>query len=64
MFIGAICISKGLLFLTTLTLSWLVQRPYNIGMAALAAIFVTQSNDFALGYPIGEEPRALQQQIM
>lgn len=53
-FLGAIFISKASLFLVVLVFTLVVHRPVNIGLAGLAGIFVTQSNDFALGYPIGK----------
>ena len=31
----------------------LISRPVNLGRAGLFAIFCTQSNDFAIGFPIG-----------
>lgn len=53
-FLSAIFISKASLFLMIGIFTLIIRRPTNIGLAALAGIFVTQSNDFALGYPIGK----------
>ena len=51
-FVLSILITKAVLFLLVLLISLLVNRGNNIGKAGLYSIFVTQSNDFALGYPI------------
>ena len=52
MFLLSIFVSKALVFFSAIVLTLVVERPLNIGMAAVYAIFVSQSNDFALGYPI------------
>ena len=51
-FVLSILITKTILFVVVLVVSLLVNHGHNIGKAGLYAIFVTQSNDFALGYPI------------
>ena len=52
LFLSAICIAKSLVFLLVATITLLVHRPIDFSKAGLFAIFCTQSNDFALGYPI------------
>jgi predicted permease len=51
-FINSIFITKSILFLLTLIICTIIVKPLNLGLSAVFAIFVTQSNDFALGYPI------------
>ena len=51
-FLLGIGISKTVVFVGVVTLTLLVKRPLNLGYAGLFGIFATQSNDFALGYPI------------
>jgi predicted permease len=51
-FLLSIFVSKSLVFFAALFLTLLIVRPLNLGLAAALAIFVSQSNDFALGYPI------------
>lgn len=53
MFLGAIMISKGAVFIAVVIFTLLLTKPMNFSYAGLFAIFCTQSNDFALGYPIG-----------
>ncbi|XP_053656255.1 lysosomal cholesterol signaling protein isoform X2 [Cherax quadricarinatus] len=52
MFLLAICISKACVFFLVILVTLMVYRPVDFGKAGLFAIFCTQSNDFALGYPI------------
>lgn len=52
-FLLSILISKSVVFLAVIVISLLAARPINYGRAGLLAIFCTQSNDFAIGYPIG-----------
>ena len=52
-FVFAVFISKAIVFVVAFVFTLFLKRPLNIGLAAIAGIFVTQSNDFALGYPIG-----------
>lgn len=54
MFLMAILISKATVFMAVVIFTLLLTRPMNFSKAGLFAIFCTQSNDFALGYPIGE----------
>lgn len=51
-FLLAILIAKATVFIIVGSVTLLVKRPLNLGAAGLFAIFSTQSNDFALGYPI------------
>lgn len=53
-FLLSILISKTIVFLAVAIISLLVARPVNYGRAGILAIFCTQSNDFAIGFPIGE----------
>lgn len=58
-FLLSILISKTIVFLAVAIISLLVARPVNYGRAGLLAIFCTQSNDFAIGFPIGELVRGV-----
>lgn len=51
-FLFSILVSKAIVFFAVIIISLLVIRPLNLGKAGLLAIFCTQSNDFAIGYPI------------
>jgi len=51
-FLGAIFVSKTVVFTAAIFLTLITIRPVNVGQAAIFAIFVSQSNDFALGQPI------------
>ena len=51
-FLLGIGISKTVVFVGVVALTLLVKRPLNLAYAGLFGIFATQSNDFALGYPI------------
>lgn len=53
-FLLGITISKTAVFAVVAVLALLITRPHHLGFAGLFAIFATQSNDFALGYPICE----------
>lgn len=54
LFLLSIFIAKSIVFFAVIVLTILVTRPINLGSAGLHAIFCTQSNDFAIGYPIGK----------
>lgn len=54
LFLLSILIAKSLVFFTVIIVTLLVGRPVNLGRAGIFAIFCTQSNDFAIGYPIGK----------
>lgn len=51
-FLLGITISKTSVFLIVVVLTLLIKRPMHLGLAGMFGIFATQSNDFALGYPI------------
>ncbi|XP_063975781.1 lysosomal cholesterol signaling protein [Diachasmimorpha longicaudata] len=51
-FLLAVMIAKGCVFLVVLLVSLITTKPMNPGRAAVFAIFTTQSNDFAIGYPM------------
>lgn len=51
-FLLAILISKCIVFFAVGIVSLLMTRPLNFGRAGILAIFCTQSNDFAIGFPI------------
>lgn len=53
-FLLAILVSKAIAFFAVMLITLLVVRPLNYGKAGILAIFCTQSNDFAIGFPIGE----------
>ena len=52
LFLTSIFLSKATIFFGALLITLITMRPTNIGLAAVFAIYVSQSNDFALGYPI------------
>jgi hypothetical protein len=51
-FLLAIFISKAVVFFAVMLASMLIVRPVNLGKSGILAIFCTQSNDFAIGYPL------------
>ncbi|XP_038206284.1 integral membrane protein GPR155 isoform X2 [Zerene cesonia] len=51
-FLIAILLAKGIVFFGVMIVTILVSKPAHLGQAGIFAIFCTQSNDFALGYPI------------
>ncbi|XP_015519847.1 lysosomal cholesterol signaling protein [Neodiprion pinetum] len=51
-FLMAVTFAKASVFTAVLVITLLISRPINPGRAALFAIFATQSNDFAIGYPM------------
>lgn len=53
-FMAGILVAKAGVFIVVAIVTLIVSRPVNIGRAGLFGIFSTQSNDFALGLPIGE----------
>lgn len=53
-FLLSILVSKAIVFFAVIVITLFIARPINYGRAGLLAIFCTQSNDFAIGYPIGE----------
>lgn len=54
MFLLAILLGKGIVFFSVILIALFISKPFNLGRAAIFAIFCTQSNDFALGYPISK----------
>ncbi|XP_022903985.2 lysosomal cholesterol signaling protein [Onthophagus taurus] len=52
LFLLSVLISKGIVFFAVIIVTLLISRPLNFGRAGIFAIFCTQSNDFAIGYPI------------
>lgn len=54
-FLVAVLVSKALVFLSVIVITLLVSRPCSPARSGLYAIFCTQSNDFAIGFPIGEQ---------
>jgi len=52
LFLAAIFIAKSTVFFSVLLVSIFMHRPFDPSKAGLYAIFCTQSNDFALGYPV------------
>ena len=53
-FMLGILLAKSIVFIIVALLTVIVTRPIAIGKAGLFGMFATQSNDFALGLPIGE----------
>ena len=51
-FLGAITLAKSTVFFLVLLVGLFVHRPPDPSRSALYAIFCTQSNDFALGFPV------------
>ncbi|XP_013172456.1 PREDICTED: integral membrane protein GPR155 isoform X2 [Papilio xuthus] len=51
-FLFSMLLAKGVVFFGVVLVTILVSKPMNLGQAGMFAIFCTQSNDFALGYPI------------
>jgi len=51
-FLGAITFAKSTVFFLVLLVGLFIHRPANPSRSALYAIFCTQSNDFALGFPV------------
>lgn len=54
MFLLSILIAKATVFFIVALVTLLVTRGSNLGYVGIFAIFCTQSNDFAVGYPICE----------
>ncbi|XP_067118557.1 lysosomal cholesterol signaling protein-like [Centruroides vittatus] len=51
-FLACIFIAKLCIFIIVIVITLILTKPTNVGKAGLYAIFSTQSNDFALGYPL------------
>lgn len=54
MFLLSVLIAKSIVFIFVAVITLLISRTAKLGKAGLFAIFCTQSNDFAIGYPIGK----------
>nr|CAH8867488.1 unnamed protein product [Trichobilharzia regenti] len=52
LFVLAVSISKLIAFLMAMIFTFLISRRCHLGIAAIVAMFVSQSNDVALAYPI------------
>ncbi|CAH8625681.1 unnamed protein product [Heterobilharzia americana] len=52
LFVLAVSVSKLIAFLMAMTFTFLISRRCHLGIAAIVAMFVSQSNDVALAYPI------------
>ena len=53
-FMAGMLIARSLVFVGVFIITLTFTRPVDIGKPAILAIFSTQSNDFALGLPIGK----------
>lgn len=51
-FVLAVLAAKLIVFLVVVIVTLVTTKPSNIGKAGLFGLFVTQSNDFAMGYPL------------
>ena len=51
-FVNGIFVSKMFLFILISIITLIITKPSNYGLAGLYGIFCTQSNDFAVGYPL------------
>lgn len=52
-FLLSILVAKSVVFFAVIIITLLVTRPLRYDTAGIFAIFCTQSNDFAIGFPIG-----------
>lgn len=53
LFLSSILIGKSLVFFSVIVITLLIGKYKKFATAGIYAIFCTQSNDFAIGYPIG-----------
>jgi len=53
-FMAGMLLARTLVFVGVFVITLIFTRPVDIGKPAILAIFSTQSNDFALGLPIGK----------
>lgn len=51
-FMASIALAKASIFFTVLLVSMFISQPTDLSKSGLFAIFVTASNDFALGFPV------------
>lgn len=54
LFLFSIFLSKAIIFFAVAIMTLLLTKPTDPSRAGLYAIFCTQSNDFAIGYPISK----------
>lgn len=54
LFLVSVLIAKSIVFFSVIIITLLIGRPKTLATAGIFAIFCTQSNDFAIGYPIGK----------
>lgn len=52
MFLASILLAKSIVFFGVLIITFCISRPVHYGKPGIYAVFCTQSNDFAIGYPI------------
>lgn len=55
-FLLCVLVSKLIIFLLVILVTFITYHPINFGYAGIFGIFTTCSNDFALGYPIRKYP--------
>ena len=53
-FLSSILIAKSTVFFSVVLFTLILVRPTNFGKAGIYGIFCSQSNDMALGYPLGK----------
>ena len=51
-YLASIFLAKSFMFVMAILVTLVTIRPVNVGLAGIFAIYVSQSNDFALGAPI------------
>lgn len=51
-FLASILLSKSIVFIGVIIITFCLNRPVHYGKPGIYAVFCTQSNDFAIGYPI------------
>jgi predicted permease len=51
-FVALVFFSKTVVFVTVALITMLLTRPVDLSKSAIYAMFCTQGNDFAIGYPI------------
>lgn len=51
-FVASVFIAKTLIFVVVVVITLIISKTRSIGKAGLYGLFVTQSNDFAIGYPL------------
>ena len=56
-FMAGMLLARTLIFVGVFVITLIFTRPVDVGKPAILAIFCTQSNDFALGLPIGKSQK-------